>query len=129
MGRRSRVEPLLRPIRASDVARKRVRVILLTLCGQWRVSDALERLSISRTRFQDLRRRMLRGALAALEPRPRGRPAKRRTPVAPEVMRLRAENEALRLELRMTQTSLELSEGPAGSAVRQRLRAQLERGG
>lgn len=127
MGRRSRVEPLLRPIRASDVARERVRVVLLTLSGDWLVSDALERLSISRTRFQDLRRRMLRGALLALEPRPRGRPALARAEPGPEEARLRAENAGLRLELRMTQTSLELSEGPAGAAVGRRLRALLER--
>lgn len=127
MGRRSRLEPLLEPIRASEMARERLRIVLLTLSGDWSVTDALDRLLISRTRFQDLRRRMLKGALAALEPGPRGRPAQVRAERLPEVARLEAENASLRLELRMAQTSLELSEGPAGAAVRRRLRAQLER--
>ena len=127
MGRRSRVEPLLVPIRASDVARERVRVVLLTLAGPWSVADALERMSISRTRFQDLRRRMLEGALAALEPRPRGRPAKARAVRTAREERLEAENAALKLELRMARTSLALSDGPAGAAVRRRLWALLER--
>lgn len=128
MGRRSRVDPLLRPILASEVARERVRVILLTLAGQWSVADGMERLRISRSRFQGLRRRMLGAALRALEPGVRGRPARQREARRGEVLRLHEENEALRLELRMVQTSLELSEGPAGAAVRERLRAKLERG-
>lgn len=128
MGRKSKVEPLLRPIRASDVARERVRVILLTLSGQWSVADGMERLSISRSRFQGLRRRMLAGALRALEPGVRGRPPRRRPARSTEMEHLHAENEGLRLELRMARTSLELSEGPAGAAVRRRLREQLERG-
>ena len=125
---RSDPETLLRPIEASEVARERVRIILLTLGGPWRVKDALARLLISRTRFQDLRRRMLEGALAALEPRPRGRPPKARESKVPEVARLESENAALRLDLRMAHTSLELSEGPAGRAVRRRLQARVERG-
>jgi len=127
MGRRSKVEPLLRPILASDVARERARVILLTLCGQWSVAEGMERLSISRTRFQGLRRRMLGAALRALEPAVRGRPARRRRARMDEVKRLHGENEALRLELRMVRTSLELSEGPVGASVRRRLQAKLER--
>jgi hypothetical protein len=128
VGRKSRLEPLLEPIRASEVARERLKAVLLTLSGDWSVADALDRLLISRTRFQDLRRRMLKGALAALEPGPRGRPAKMRVARSPQVARLEAENASLKLELRMAQTSLELSEGLAGAAVRRRLRAQLERG-
>ena len=128
MGRRSRVESLLRPIRASDVARERVRVILLTLSGQWSVAEGMERLAISRSRFQSLRRRMLGAALRALEPGLRGRPARPRRARSEELKHLHAENEGLRLELRMVRTSLELSEGPVGAAVRRRLREKLERG-
>jgi len=127
VGRKSRLEPLLVPIEASEMARERLKAVLLTLSGAWSVADALNRLLISRTRFQDLRRQMLEGALAALEPGPRGRPAKVRAHASPEVARLEAENASLQLELRMAQTSLELSEGPAGAAVRRRLRAKWGR--
>lgn len=125
MGRHSQVDPLLRQASRSEVARERVKVVLLTLSGQWSVSDALERLGISRTRFGVLRRQMLQGALLALEPRPRGRPAKPETPQASEVLALRAQNADLRRELRRVRTQLELAESPAAAAVRWRLHHKL----
>jgi len=126
MGRKSQAAPLLAPIQASEQARERAKAVLLTLSGQWSVKQALVRLSISRTRFQDLRRRMLCGALEALEPRPLGRPS---NPVAEEdeqLVRLRQKVEALGHELRLVRTSLELSESPAAEAVRRRVRHVLE---
>ncbi len=126
MGRKSQAAPLLAPIPASEQARERAKAVLLTLSGQWSVKQALARLSISRTRFQDLRRRMLCGALEALEPRPLGRPSK---PVAEEdeqLVRLRHKVESLGHELRLVRTSLELSESPAAEAVRRRVRHVLE---
>ena len=115
-------EPLLDPIEASDVARERVRIVLLTLAGHWRVKDAMARLEISRTRFQTLRRRMLEGAMAALEPRPAGRPP--RPPVAedPEVVALRRRVTDLTKQLQVVRTHLALSEGGAAEAVRRRVR-------
>lgn len=127
MGRTSQVAPLLEPIEASELARERVKAVLLTLSGQWSVKDALNRLSISRTRFQDLRRRMLKSALCALEPVPLGRPAKAGASRDPERVGLEQEIESLKLDLRLVRTSLELSEGPAAQAVRRRVRHLLER--
>ena len=126
MGRTSKLVELLHPIEASELARERLKVVLLTLSGQWRVTDALDRLGISRTRFQDLRRRMLEGALSALEPGLRGRPPKPRARKHERVLRLERENEALRHELRLVRTSLELSASPAAEAVRERVRHVLE---
>ena len=125
MGRKSDPDQLLRPIKASEVARERAKIVLLTLAGHWSVKDALERLSISRTRFQDLRRRMLESALLALEPGPVGRPPKRRAVEDPEVRALRRQVTELTHELRMVRTSLELSESPAAEAVRRRVRQVL----
>ncbi len=129
MAGRSDPEALLRPIEASDVARERLKILLLTLGGPWRVKDALDRLSISRTRFQTLRRRMLEAALAALEPQPVGRPPRVREAQDLEVLSLRHRVLELTRELRIVQTSLDLAEGAAAGAVRRRVRQKLEQRG
>ena len=64
-------------IPASEAARERTKVMLLTLSGQWSVRDGYERLGMGRTQFQKLRRRMLEGAVGALEPGLAGRPRAR----------------------------------------------------
>jgi hypothetical protein len=61
---------------ASRQARERAKVILLTLTRDVSVREGCERLGLSRTRFQDLRTRLLQGAVLALEGAPLGRPRK-----------------------------------------------------
>jgi hypothetical protein len=56
----------------SRQARERLRVILELIAGKLRVGEACEQLGIGGTRLDQLRRRMLRAALDALEPRPGG---------------------------------------------------------
>lgn len=104
-------------------------VILLTLADDWTVLDALERLGISRTRFQDLRRQMLEGALLALEPGRAGRPRKCGERESARVRDLESTISALSQELRVVQTRLELSEGPAAEAVRARMASLGSKGG
>jgi hypothetical protein len=58
--------------RASAGARERTKVMLLTLSVPWSVRDGCERLGIRLTRFQDLRRRMIEGAVQGLERGPAG---------------------------------------------------------
>ena len=72
MGRQSEMTALVDLAGASEMARERAKVMLLTLGGGWSVHDGLARLGVSRTRFQDLRRTMLRAAVSALEERPAG---------------------------------------------------------
>ena len=127
MGRKSMTEPLLEPIQASDVARERVKVVLLTLCGDWSVNDALDSLSLSRTRFQDLRRKMLEEAVHALEPQTMGRPRKKRSPKDARVAALEDQVTDLRSELARVRARLELAEGPAALSVRQRVLHKMER--
>ncbi len=77
MGRRSEMETLVERTEASPEARERTKVILLTLARHWSVQDGCAHLGVKRTRFQDLRRRMLCGATRALEEGAAGRPRRR----------------------------------------------------
>jgi hypothetical protein len=49
-------------------ARQRLRVLLELLAGRWRVKDACAELGLRRSRLKQLHDRVLRVALAALEP-------------------------------------------------------------
>jgi hypothetical protein len=64
----------------STPAKERLQVILQTMTGTCRVSEACDLLGIGMQRFHQLRRRALLGALAALEPRASGRPGRRSLP-------------------------------------------------
>jgi len=68
-----------------------------------------------------LRRRMLEGALSALEPGATGRPRTRVSGASEAVCKLEAQVAALEGELRLLRTRLELAEGPAAEAVRLRV--------
>jgi len=119
---------LLLAIEASDLARERTKVMLLTLGGGWSVKDGMAQLSLSRTRFQLLRRRMLEGALLALEAGPTGRPRLAVRAESEAMGKLKAKVVELARELRLLRTQLELSEGPAGRAVQLRVTHLLELG-
>ena len=129
MGRRSETTQLLRATGASKAARERVRVMLLTLSGAWTVQDGLRRLRLSRTRFQQLRRRMLSEAVWALELGRPGRPRRERCEESESVSALREQVASLERELRLVQTSLEIAQSEAGEAVRRRLHARARRKG
>src|SRR6516165_5326796 len=62
----------------SAAAKQRLRVLLEVLSGGCRLKEACERLGLKQARLGQLRRRALHGALGALEPRPGGRPRRRR---------------------------------------------------
>lgn len=55
-------------------AKRRVRTILATMCGQISVLDACDELGIGPTQWANLRIQMLQGCVAALGPRRLGRP-------------------------------------------------------
>lgn len=128
MGRRSETSQLLQAIEAREQARERTKVMLLTLGGGWSVKDGMAHLSLSRTRFQLLRRRMLEGALQALEAGPTGRPPLAASAESEAVGNLKAEVSSLTQEVELLRTQLELSESPAGEAVRLRVTHLLEVG-
>lgn len=81
----------------SEQARQRLKVVLDTLAGRLRVKEACEQLGIGEVRFNELRLSVLTTALAALEPKPAGRPKQTATPVELEAL------EQLRDELQAAQ--------------------------
>jgi transposase-like protein len=88
-------------------AKERLRVVLETLAGTCRVSDACQRLNISEQRFDQVRVEALQAALAALGPKPLGRPP--RAPADPEVEQLRARVAALEAQLRVAVVRTEVA--------------------
>ena len=105
---------------ASAAARERAEVILSTLGRQRSVDEACICLGIGRTRFQDLRRRLLVAAVRALEERAAGRPRLPRDPDDAEKRALRLRVAELEGELHLLRTELELATSAAGPAVARR---------
>ncbi len=120
---------LVQGIQASEEARERTKVMLLTLAGQWTVRDGCDRLGIGRTRFQDLRREMLAAAVEVFE---RGRPGRPRRRAPRESRRTRELEQqvcALSLEAQRLRAQLDLEQHGLGPAIRTRLAWQLEMAG
>lgn len=90
--------------------KERLRVILETLSGELSAAEACEQLGIGPSQLARLRERALAGALAALAPRPPGRPA---APPpeddADRVAELEAEVQELMIELRASQLREEIA--------------------
>ncbi len=112
---------------ASPEARERTKVILLTLARHWSVQAGCERLGVGRTRFQDLRRRMLGGATRALEEGTAGRPRQLEDRESHEMRTLRGRIAELERELRRSETELDIARSGAGRAVERRLAAKAVR--
>jgi hypothetical protein len=87
-------------------AKQRLQVLLAVLCGRCRVLQACARLGVKAARWAQLRRRALQGALAALEPRPRGR----RPEMAEQAEALAARVRELELALRLAEARAEVAE-------------------
>src|SRR5262245_3572027 len=75
-GRRPAGPEYVEQLHASGEAKQRLRAVLETLAGRLRVHEACAQLGIGPVRFHALRHSVLQAALAALEPRPAGRPAR-----------------------------------------------------
>ncbi len=82
---------MARPVKGPDLvddldgeseAKRRLKVILEQIGGQRTVEEATAELGIGRSTFFELRGKVLRSALAGLEPQPRGRPAEPADPEA-----------------------------------------------
>jgi hypothetical protein len=125
MGRRSEMKQLVAWTPASEQARERTKVMLLTLAGQWTVQDGCARLGISRTRFQDLRRRMLTAAVSVFEHGQPGRPRQHKGRMPDCMQELKRRVRALLLENRKLRAQLELEQHGLGDKIR----ARLARGG
>jgi hypothetical protein len=95
-------------LEGSELARARLGAMLEVLAGRRALAQACAQLGLRERRFRDLRLRALQAALASLEPRPAGRPA--RAPAAGEGEEaLRATIRDLRLDLRAAQVREEIA--------------------
>jgi hypothetical protein len=99
-------------------------MILSTLGRQRSVDEACIRMGIGRTRFQDLRRRLLAAAVGALEERAAGRPRLPGDPDDPERKALQARVAELEGEVHRLKTKLDLATSAAGPAVARRRKAK-----
>lgn len=106
---------------ASALARERLTVMLLTLSRQWTVEEGCRRLGMKRTRFQDLRRRVLQAGAEALEGGVRGRPRNVQRQV--DESGLDREVSQLRRRLRVARTQVDIFD--CGLGDQPRVRAAL----
>lgn len=94
-------------LHGSAQAKQRLRVILETMMGKWRVGEACDRLGICEQRFRQLRAELLQAALERLEARPAGRP--RRPEEPEEIAAVRQQLEAMQRELHVAQVREEIA--------------------
>ena len=93
-------------LEGSAKAKERLRVILETMMGKWRVHEACARLGICEQRFRQLRGELLQAALASLEDQPAGRPCRPQEPAA--LADLRRQLQTLQQELQVAQVREEI---------------------
>ena len=94
-------------LHGSAKAKERLRVILETMQGKWRVGAACAQLGISEQRYRQLRAEVLQAALAGLEDQPAGRP--RRPQEAAETIALREQVAQLQRALQVAQVYEEIA--------------------
>lgn len=78
----ARIADHLAGIAGPDDARERVRVVLEALAGETTVADACARLGVGESRFHELRRQVLEGAVAHVTTGSPGRPARHKDPAS-----------------------------------------------
>lgn len=94
-------------------AKRRVRMILATMCEEISVLDACDELGIGPTQWANLRTRMLEGCVAALGPRSPGRPRHVTEIATEEIEGMRQRIAALERENTLLRAKSELSALPA----------------
>jgi hypothetical protein len=91
----------------SEQARLRVKTVLQTMTGELRVQEACAALDLSEQRFDELRLEALQAAIAALETKPAGRPA--RTAADSEIAELKRQVAELEGQLQTALLRAELA--------------------
>ena len=102
-GRRAAGPELVQRLPGAAEARQRLEVILRTLSGELGIKQASALLGITPQRLHMLRQEALQAALAALEPRPLGRPRQQPTPAEEQIHDLQCQVEQLQRELGCSQ--------------------------
>ena len=96
-------------LEGSALACHRMRVVLETIAGTKRVTDACMELDICQQRFEAIRQEAIQAGVAALELRPAGRPRKGNPAADAETARLRAEVADLKAQLQASGIRAELA--------------------
>jgi hypothetical protein len=100
---------LVERLDGSEGAKARLRVILEATAGEYGVGEACARMGIGQAAFHHIRERALQTALGNLEPRPPGRPRRRKSQAEARIEALEAEIGELRIELRAAQVREEIA--------------------
>ena len=96
-------------LEGSETARQRLKVVLQTLAGTCRVSEACEQLGVGEDRFAQLRLTALSAAVEALEPRAAGRPRRQTDPSVDERRQLQERIAELEAQLQAALIRAELA--------------------
>jgi helix-turn-helix protein len=109
-GRKPLGPQLAQHLDGSIEAKERLEVILETIAGRRKVTEACAQLGIGEAMFHRLRTEVLQAGLSRLEPRPLGRPPRPRVPEALRVVELEHDLKDLELELKTTRVQLEIAQ-------------------
>jgi hypothetical protein len=96
-------------LQGSPEPKRRLKMILQTLRGELSLQEACARLDLSPQRFHQLREEALQAALAALEPRPLGRPPHAASAAQLRVADLEQQVADLDVQLRAAQAREEIA--------------------
>ena len=108
-GRRPAGPDYVDNLEGSPPTKQRLKVILQTMRGELRLLEACELLGVSPQRFHQLREEALQAALAALEPRPAGRPPQPHSPAEEQIEQLQQQLADKDIELHAAQAREEIA--------------------
>jgi hypothetical protein len=111
----------------SDQARQRLQLVLGIIAGRVRVREACLELAISPTRLEQLRQSALTAALAALEPKPGGRPRRLRDERDQQIAQLEKRIRELERELTLSQAREEIASLHGGAGHKKRRSSKRNR--
>ena len=98
-GRPPKGSSLVEKFEGSEGAKEKLKVIVGTLTGELTMEEACAHLGVSEARLHQMRDEVLQSGLAAVEPKPVGRPPVEESADAARVRELQARVDRLELEL------------------------------
>ena len=96
-------------LKGSALAKERLRIVLQTVAGEYRVHEACQILGVCEQRFDQLRRQALQAAVHGLESKPSGRPRLEESVGPDDVMALRQRLADLEAELQASRMREEIA--------------------
>ncbi|MHC4874501.1 MAG: transposase [Planctomycetota bacterium] len=99
MGRKTSGSKIVENLKGSELALKKLQVMLQTLNGEKSIKEACEELGISEAMFYKMRGQFLQNSVEHLEPKPAGRKKKEPDPSKETIRELKKEIQELELDL------------------------------